>query len=58
MSKIAISIPEEPEKPKSWEEQVSEYRNNYRSALKQIATVLTLPLRKTSAVLKVAAAKK
>jgi hypothetical protein len=60
MSKVASYVPNEPEpeKPKTWEEQVSDYRNNYRSALKLTATVLTLPLKKVKAVFKVAVANK
>jgi hypothetical protein len=56
MSKIASFVPPEPEpeKPKTVEEQIVEYRHNYRRTLKLTATVLTLPLRKTKAVLKAA----
>jgi hypothetical protein len=48
MSKIASFFPpeREPEKPKTVEEQIVEYRINYRKTLKETATVLTLPLRK------------
>lgn len=48
MSKIASFFPHEPEpeKPKTMEEQIVEYRINYRRMLKETATVLTLPLRK------------
>lgn len=52
MSKIASFFPPEPEpeKPKTIEEQIVEYRHNYRRTLKETATVLTLPLRKVKGV--------
>lgn len=53
MSRIASFVPPEPEpeKPKTLDEQIAIYRIDYRNLLKRTATVLTLPLRKTKAVL-------
>lgn len=59
MSKIASFVPPEPEpeKPKTLDEQIATYRTDYRNLLKRTATVLTLPLRKTKAVLNASLAK-
>jgi hypothetical protein len=59
MSKIASFVPPEPEpeKPKTLDEQIAAYRTDYRNLLKRTATVLTLPLRKTKAVLNASLAK-
>jgi hypothetical protein len=56
MSKIAsFFAPEpEPEKPKTIEEQIAQYRHDYRNMLKRTATVFTLPLCKTKATFKAA----
>lgn len=60
MSKVVFQVPNEPEpeKPKTLDEQIAEYRINYRNTLKRTATVLTLPLRKVKSVLRVAVANK
>lgn len=60
MSKVTFQVPNEPEpeKPKTLDEQIAEYRVNYRSTLKRTATVLTLPLRKAKSVFRVAVANK
>ena len=59
MSKVTSFVPPEPEpeKPKSLEERITDYRNDYRSLLKRTATVLILPRRKAKAVLVAALAK-
>lgn len=57
MSNNTILMHPEPEEPMSWEEQVAQYRKAHRHNLKRVATVMTLPLRKTKAVLAAAANK-
>lgn len=52
MSKVAsLSAPEpkEPKKPMTVEEQIAQYRHDYRKMLNRTATLFTLPLRKTKA---------
>lgn len=59
MSAVTSFVPPEPEpeKPKTLEEQITDYRNDYRSTLKKTATVLTMPRRKVKATLTAALAK-
>lgn len=40
----------EPEEPMTWDEQVAQYRNDYRNTMTRVATVMTMPVNKARAV--------